>query len=124
MTRLVNLTRHTIRVYDREGTRVLATLPPDGSEPEASSEIVVVDEIRVAGEDGVSIPLVRHDFFDPRNIPDPEDGTLFIVPYHVAQAVLDVGSDRDDLVSPDTSRGSVIRGNSGSILGIRRFRIL
>lgn len=121
MVQFVNLTRNTIDVYDEDGVDVLFSIPTSTPEATATAEIVEVD--RLTDEvTGFEVPVVRHEFYDPEDVPDPEDGVIYIVGYQVLQAMPE---DREaDVVAPDTGRESAVRSPSGRIIGVRRFRSL
>lgn len=126
MTKLVNLTNRTITVYDPEGKVPLFDLPTDP--PAIDAEFVPQNLGRVIDdESGCAVDIVRHSFelVNPEDLPDPTPGTVFIVGYPVLQAVAARGINRDDLVAPDTARGSsAVYGTDGRIVGVRRFRAL
>jgi hypothetical protein len=70
------------------------------------------------------IPVVKTVFGDVAGIPEPQEGTTFVVSTLVLQALKESGAIRDDLVSPDTGNESVIRDDDGKIVGVRRFQVL
>jgi len=109
---LVNLTPHTITVFDNNGNKILE-VKPSGTVARVETETEVVGEVN-------GIPIVKTKFKEVGNIPEPKPDTMYIVSTLVLQAV---GNDRPDLIAPDTaSPESVIRDGNGRILGVRRFQ--
>jgi hypothetical protein len=107
---VINLTPHTINIVGADGT-VAKVYPPSGQQARVSSRAEVVGAV-----DGV--PIVRTVFGELSGLPEPQEGTLFIVSSVVAQAV----AGRDDVVAPDTGPESVVRDAEGKIIGVRRFQ--
>ncbi len=101
--RVVNLTEHNIRVLDFE-TQTVKTFPPSGTVARIKTEYSPNNK-KVGG---VPMPDVI-----VTGLPDPEEGTLFIVSGYVRGTV----RDRDDLIQPDTT--SVIRDNFGTVVGVK-----
>lgn len=103
---IINLTKLTIRLAD-EDDQVYATFEPGDTHlrvhtrgEEQQVDGVPVDVTYVTGIDG---------------LPDPEDGTFYIVPQPVAYTV-----NRPDLVIPDTGP-SAIREDDGQVFAVRRL---
>jgi len=118
--RLINLTSRTIRVYDEEGSKILYELP---TSPPAISVDVSAEVLRAVGSSD-EIPVVRHQFRLADPLPEERPGVLYVVGWAVLQAALEEGVLRDDLVAPDTGRGSAVRDKGGQIIGVRRFRVM
>lgn len=70
-----------------------------------------------AGKIG-EIPVVRNTMGRPENVPEPKEGTAYIVSFLVASAL----PERDDLIAPDTTPDSVVRDENGRIVGVKRFQ--
>ncbi len=68
--RIVNLTPHEVKIVDG-GNNVVAVFPSDGV-ARASQHDVLVDEIN-------SIPVVKTEFGEVLGLPEPTEGTVFIV---------------------------------------------
>jgi len=113
--RIVNLTPHTVVVI-REGEKPIE-FPPSGTVARVTSRSVLVREVG-------GVPVVRTEYSDITGLPEPEKGTVFIVPTLVLLALKEGGTHRDDVVSPDTSPASVVRNEAGQIIGVRRFQVL
>ena len=96
--RIVNLTPHEIRIGD-------VRIPSAGLARCAT--VAVPMYVR-----GCPVPVVRQRFGDVSGLPDPEDGTIYVVSMPVAQAI---GIDRDDIFVP----GEQIRDESGRIVGCK-----
>ena len=78
-----------------------------------------VDEKSTSVEYIDGVPTVNKIYTDPINLPDPEEGTVYIVSAIVLSALK---GKRTDLVCPDTGPKSVVR-NDKTILGVRGFQI-
>lgn len=96
-TTFVNLTGHDITVVDDEGEEILY-LPYEyngraqyrlSHTPQGS----LLTETRRYNEDDtykdvdVQVPIVHASFNDITGLPDPKHGTMYVVPYRVAQSV-------------------------------------
>ena len=101
--KLVNLTPHTITLVLDGATIVV--------EPAGTVARVMQQETvkRVVDVDGVPVPVMEPKFGDVEGLPDPEDGTMFIVSRMVKGAV----PNRDDVVVP----GKQLRDAEGRIVG-------
>lgn len=88
-TRLVNLTPHAVRVLDDHGA-VIADIPPTA--PPARR----AEHLRLEGLLDDTIPLARLTFGPVENLPEPADGTWYIV----SRPVADACPERDDLLVP------------------------
>ena len=106
--RIVNLTPHPVNLLTGEGT---ITLPPSGTVARVREEIL--PDSGIVLDDGVEIPVVRKVFREVVGLPEPSEGTMFIVSLAVAQAA----RERDDLLVPD----DFVRDKEGRIIGARRL---
>jgi len=115
--RLVNLTDFTIRLYDAEGVKVVEEIPTDPPSVVAYSETVQVSEDPL---------VVRREYnVDADQLPEPEEGVMYIVGFAVLQALDQMGVERTDLIAPDTTYESVVRNAATKRTeGVRRFRTL
>lgn len=103
---IINLTEWTVRLADENG-EVYTTFEP------AERNLTVHtkgDEIEVDGT-----PLEVTQVTSIEGLPQPEDGTYYIVPEPVVMLL-----NRSDLVAPDTGP-SAIRNNDGSVHAVRRL---
>jgi hypothetical protein len=98
--RLVNLTPHDIDIYNEE-QYLIRTLPSEG----VARRITTRQE--VGRFDG--IPLYQTWYHDLEDLPDSEEGTMYIVSLLVRESL----PGRDDLASP----GELIRDASGKPIG-------
>ncbi len=105
--KIVNLTPHAIVLMDEEGS-VIATFPPSGQVARVNTSVEVVGSLHGA-------PVKRTVFGEVNGIPDPEEGTVYLVSTLVAQA-----AKRGDVVSPDTGPTAVRK--DGQIAGVRGFQ--
>ena len=105
--RFVNLTPHEIVVRREDGSALMVASSGLAARCTASSE--VVGEI-----DGVKV--VRSTFGPVEGLPEPQDGTIYIVSSMVAQQV----PGRDDVVAPDT--GPTAIREAGQVVAVKRFQ--
>jgi len=103
MTKLINLTPHTINIVTPDGVR---TLPPSGT------------VCRVPSFDGVcpdldGIPTFVSSYGKVRDLPAPQEGVVLIVSGMVASA-----EPRLDLMSP----GPLVRDDEGKVIGCLGLR--
>lgn len=107
---LVNLTPHdiNIKMSDEDG---FFTIAPSGVVARCNTEYNTVAQV-VAGGDVFNI---RERYFnEPQDLPDPQEGTLYIVSRIVAEACAGV---RNDLLMVD----GTIRDENGRIIGCEAF---
>ena len=107
MTTLINLTPHSIVIVDEDGHG--GTIEPTA--PPARMTVTSVSAGSVAG-----IPLVRQEYGEIENLPEPADGVIYITSTMVAQR-----AQRPDVVSPDTGP-TAIREN-GQIVAVRNLQV-
>ena len=100
----VNMTPHTINVFDRNGDHVV-DIPVSGKVARCSQSERHVTEI-----DGVEI--TRQFFGEVEGLPEPKEGTWFVVSRMVAEAA---GLSRADLLVP----GPLVRNKDGQPIGCR-----
>lgn len=107
MVKLINLTPHPVHLHVGDGSRepaAIIVLPPIGTAARCS---VHREEVgRVGG-----VTIYRSVYGTVENLPEPEDGTYYIVSALVAQAC----PDRHDLLIPDDT----VRDEDGRIIGCR-----
>lgn len=104
--RVVNLTPHEVKIVDG-GNNVVAVFPSDGV-ARASQHDMLVDEIN-------SIPVVETEFGEVLGLPEPTEGTVFIVSRITVEAARAQGLSTDDLL---VTSGAV-RDDQGRIVGCR-----
>lgn len=101
----VNLTPHTITIVDEAGAPTL-TVPPSGQVARAQTTRKTVGEVTV---DGVRVPVTAAEFGEVDGLPEPQEGTIYLV----SRIVADACPDRDDLYGVD----GAIRGEGGTVAG-------
>ena len=101
-----NLTKLTVRLYGDDG-EVYETFEPSGDAVEVLTE---GDEREVEG-----VPVDVATITEVKGLPEPEEGTFYIVPQPVAWA-----SNRKDLVVPDTGPDAQ-RNDDGTVHAVRRL---
>lgn len=126
--KLVNLTPHQINFIlpyhieigrDSTGTPKYVTeertysLPPSGTVARCKVDRKETDSIIAQDIDGwdITIPITSAKFGEVEGLPEPEDGTIYIVSNLVAQAV----PHREDVFFPD----DIVRDANGNIIGCR-----
>ena len=105
---IVNLTPHEVSVMVGD---TLKRIPPSGQVVRVTTRCEKCGEI-----DGM--PVVRCHEGEPRGMPEPAEGTVFIVSSVVAKALK-----RKDVLSPDTSDDGVLRDGNGYIIGVKRLQV-
>jgi hypothetical protein len=100
--KLINLTPHEIKLPN--GT----SIEPSGYVARANTHLQQCGEM-----DG--IPLLKSLIHSVSNLPEPQDGHMFIVPAIVRSHL----SERNDLLSP----AKLIRNNQGHVIGCGAFEI-
>lgn len=103
----VNLTPHLVTIVDGEG-EALVSIPPSGTVARAASERRVVGTVDV---EGTTVPVTETVFGDVSGLPDPQDGTVYIV----SRIVADAAPHRTDLYGVDDTA----RDEDGKIVGAR-----
>lgn len=101
--RIVNLTPHSITFVDDAGNAVL-TVEPSGQVARCSVTREKIGDIN-------GIPVNKSRFGKVENLPEPEEGTIYIVSSLTAQAV----PDRQDVFIVDDT----VRDEQGRIIGCR-----
>ena len=107
MKKIINLTPHSIVFFDDAGNKVL-TVEPSGLVARCAVDRVQVDTVTV---DGISVPVNQTRFGKVENLPEPQEGTIFIVSALTAQAV----PEREDVFITDDA----VRDEQGRIIGCR-----
>ena len=107
--KFVNLTPHKIVVMKKDSSKF--EIEPSG----VVARVATLE--KVAGEiDG--IPVIKRDFGNVENLPELQEGTIYIV----SSLVLGAIKNRPDVVAPDTG-ATAIRNSQGQIEAITRFVI-
>lgn len=101
--KFVNLTAHAISFYDSSGN-VILTVEPSGHVARCSVTREQVGDIN-------GIPINRTQFGKVENLPEPQEGTIYIVSSLTAQAV----PEREDVFITDDA----VRDEQGRIIGCR-----
>jgi len=106
--KIVNLTPHPLNLMPEGPEGPVVTIPPSGQVARCTVDRVQVDTVTV---DGISIPVNQTRFGKVENLPEPQEGTIFIVSALTAQAV----PEREDVFIPDDA----VRDEQGRIIGCR-----
>lgn len=107
MSKIVNLTPHEINFIGADN-QIALTVPPSGIVARACSTRHVDGAVNI---DGVNIPINRTCFGNIVSLPEPEEGTIYIVSSITAQAC----PEREDVYIVDES----VRDSAGRIVGCR-----
>lgn len=105
---VVNLTPHEVKVYGDDDV-VIASFPSRG-QARARQHDVPVGEIK-------SIPVVETGFGEVTGLPEPAEGTVFIVSVITVNAARAQGRTTDDLLITSNA----VRDGQGRIIGCRAF---
>lgn len=117
MASIVNLTPHAVNLIGAEG-ETLAVFAPTGTIARAAQTDITVGQVEVAP--GVSVDVVSTSFGDPTDLPDPAEGTYYVVSILTAQAAKAAGRSTSDLLVTSDP----VRGDDGRIIGCRRFSVV
>lgn len=116
--KFLNLTNRTINILDEHGNERFS-IKPSGMVVAAGMEAVVKERLSVDGTDHM-VEVVGYEYGHVTTMPEPVPGVYYIVSYAVLQALKGT---RSDVVSPDTSPGSVVRPDgSQKVIGVRQLR--
>ncbi len=103
---IVNLTCHKVDVYDKK-KNLIKSYPPQGIECR-------IDEKRTASGEIDGVPLIKKQFSNPVNLPEPSPNVAYIVS---SQVVDTLRGKRSDIMAPD----GLIRDEDGRIIGCTQF---
>ena len=106
----MNLTPHSVDVYD-ENNRKILSIPPSGIVLRAVAIREKIGEIN-------GIPIYSVNYKLPE-LPEPKKGVYYIVSSVILMLLKAYGIQRDDVVSPDTDKA--VRDQQGRIVGVRGF---
>ena len=106
--RLENLTPHECSVMVGDS---IIRVPPSGKVVRLNSHCEPCGEV-------LGIPVAICKEGEPRGLPEPEDGTIYIVSSVVAKKVK-----RLDVLCPDTTDDGAIRDGNGYIIAVKRFQL-
>lgn len=115
MTSLVNLTGREIVVIGEDGREKLV-LPRGKQTASVDIRSDLLGEVR---DRDVAVDVVKYGYDQVSGLPPAKPGVTYVVSWAVLQAI---GRDRTDVVAPDTTPGSVVRGDKGFVQGVKRFR--
>ena len=117
--RIINLTPHPVRLYKADtpdqvedlDDGVLLTLPPAGELARLSEAVTGTDAL--VTEEGVRVPVSLVSYAEIEGLPEPKEGTVFVVPLMTALAA----AGRQDLLVPYEQ----VRNGEGTVVGCRRL---
>jgi hypothetical protein len=115
MTNLVNLTPHSITLYNSQGIK---EIEPSGQLARVRYQSAAVGELEGA-------VVFRAEYEEVSGLPDPEPDTVFIVSSMILSALKARNEPRRDLVAPATGpNDGAIRDPRGRIVGITKWVVL
>ena len=103
---VINLTPHDVSFIGDDGSTII-TVRPSGQLARVSAQTVRTG-VFING-----IPVTRTMYGEVEGLPEPKDGTVYIVSSLVAQRC----PERDDVFIPNES----VRNSEGNIIGCRSF---
>ena len=113
MIKLVNLTPHAVVIFNAQNEIVL-TIPPSDQMARCAAVREVLDEVELANN--LRVPITQITLGALADLPEPQEGTIFIVSLNAAKAAKLAGR-MDDIVVPDDT----VRDPTGRIIGCRAF---
>ena len=111
MAKIINLTPHKITIMAENGV-IVAQFPSEGI-ARASQQAECVGELE-------GIELVTMKFGEPEGLPDPVEGTYYVVSITTANAAKSAGRITDDLLIT----ADLVRDADGRIIGCERFALV
>lgn len=108
VSNILNLTPHEVAIHLGDTIR---RIPPSGNVVRLNSHCQPCGEC-----DGIPVAICNEG--EPKGLPEPVDGTVYIVSSMVAKKVK-----RLDVLCPDTSESGVIRDGKGYIVGVTRLQL-
>ena len=109
MTNIINLTPHEIVMVGGEDDKVLVRYPSQGI-ARAIAMAKPIGEVN-------GIPLVEMSYGEPCGLPEPVEGTCYIVSMLTAAAAAEYGRSVDDLLIT----ADLVRDDHGNVIGCRKF---
>ena len=106
--KIINLTPHEVAIHLGDAIR---RIPPSGNVVRLNSHCQPCGEC-----DGIPVAICKEG--EPKGLPEPVDGTVYIVSSMVAKKVK-----RLDVLCPDTSDEGVIRDGKGYIVGVTQLQL-
>lgn len=106
-TNIINLTPHDITIVDEDGS-IRLVIPASGTLARCKATTVSLGTITVGD---VVIPVTATEMGEVEGLPQPQEGTIFVVSLAVAKAV----PSRWDVVVPSES----VRDSAGRIIGCK-----
>ena len=105
--KIVNCTPHDVNLITENGS---ITFPRSGIIPRLTEQQQKINSVTV---NGIEIDIMKKSFSEIEGLPEPQDGTIYIVSALVAGAA----KDRDDLVIPNDT----VRDEEGRIVGCKNL---
>jgi len=103
-TKVVNLTPHAVNILG-------AIFPPSGTVARVEVEQEYLHNIMMAG---IEVPVYSNTYGAIEHLPEPQEGTLYIV-----SGLVKAATSREDVVAPDTGK-SAVRNDKGHIQSVVR----
>lgn len=112
MSKIINLTKHTIHVMDDAG-ELRCAIEPSGTVAKVEIDRFPDDEIM---HEGITFRLHRTRADSITDVPEPVIGTFYVVSRFIALALKDEGRTHDIIVTD-----LLLRDHEGVIVGCRGF---
>lgn len=109
MDKIINLTPHAISVALVDSEEIVTVYQPSGVVARCAVSNEVAETVN-------NIPVSITKFGDITDLPEPEEGTIYLVSTPTAQA-----AKRKDVVAPNTGKDA-IRNAAGQIIAVRGFQ--
>lgn len=105
---VVNLTPHAINILSENGEQIV-NYPASGNVARCGNVNTSLGEM-----DGV--PVITQGFGEVSGVPEPVDGTIYLVSMVVGSALK---GQRDDIYGPATDPANAVRNEKGHIVGVK-----
>ena len=109
--KVINLTPHNIAVHINGQ---IINFPSEGVARVSTFETEIG---AVTLDSGITIPIKKTEYGKVENLPEPQQGVMYIVSMLVSQQ-----AKRNDLITPDTFKNA-IRDEHGQLVGTKCFQI-
>ena len=105
--KVVNLTPHTVRVCVGKD---IFSIEPSGKVARLGIKTVPHGTVQ-------KMPIVLSSDGEITNVPEPEEGTVYIASSVVAKVLK-----REDVLSPDTTNNGVLQDGDGNVFAVKRLQ--
>ena len=110
--KLVNLTPHELRFFTTEGD--LIKLSPSGVVARVDTHAKKIKDIDIGG---TILPIYSVTYSNVTHIPDPKPDVIYVV-----SSIVAMHAGRTDVMSPNTSKETIIRDSNGYLIGVNSLQ--